>query len=189
MKRDTLIKVAISFGDTRNVLNKMKEKGIAFARNREKKGAQYLPDKNKIIIGKQKTPRVSLVHEYGHATHILKNPNQGFHRPNTFSGSLFDSDKKRVNTYSKTLKQERIANNNGLNVLKDKSSREHFKEHINTHDAYKSYKKGFGKFLNTPTKVTGSYNMIEHKKKMKVFGNSTIKDDIKNTLNKKPWER
>ena len=86
MKRDTLIKVAITFGDTRNILNKAKSIGVSIERKPSKFGffnrklsGSYYPGTNHIVIAKNKfskeSPRNILAHEVGHAIHRDKKKN------------------------------------------------------------------------------------------------------------------
>lgn len=138
MKKSTLIKVAISFKDTRGILNKMKQKGIKLERNdgnhsimgtQIHPGPHYNPDSKTVHIprnfadGKKWHVRNILAHEHGHATQFLKGKT------------------KLPETPDRQLKLERAANSNALHHITDKKSRNQFKQESKS--PYSSYKANF----------------------------------------------
>lgn len=138
MKKDTLIKIALTFKDTRGILNKMKQKGVKLERNdgnhsvmgiQLHPGPHYNPESKTVHIprhfadGKNWHVRNILAHEHGHATQFLKGKT------------------KLPNTPERTLKVERQANRNALHNITDKKSKEQFKQESKS--PYSSYKLNF----------------------------------------------
>lgn len=128
-KKDILLKIAVSFGDTRRVLQKMKERGISLSRNKEK-FSYFNPDNNTIAISKHKgrknRARVGLLHEFGHSIAYSKSNNKEKYYPENISPE-------------RKIKLERQANKNALNFITDNPSKKDYIE--KSKEDYGTYKK------------------------------------------------